>query len=145
MIDDYQFEPNDEGICVIDGLICPFGFKVTYDGNACELKNQVCEKDYELNHDKTACVPISTFYIPFPILITCILLCIVPIVSKVKRPTTKIVPCFTVVISFFETICMIVLVAQAYDYGIIPTFYFAVVGFIFLFASNAFFMLMYTQ
>ena len=96
---------------MINGLRCPFGFKVNEFGNACVLQNQVCEKDYELNHDKTACVPISTFYIPFPILITMILFCIVPIVSKVKFRNSKIVPNFTVVISFFETVCMIVLVA----------------------------------
>jgi len=74
MIDDYQFEPNEEGTCVIPGLICPFGYKVTYEGTGCELKNQVCEEDYELNHDKTACVPVSRFYVPFPMFIVMILL-----------------------------------------------------------------------
>jgi len=89
-------------------------------------------------------VPFSTFYIPFPMLITTILLCIIPIVSKVKRPTTLITPNFTIVVSFMETICLIVLVAEAKVYGIVPTFYLAIVGLVFLGAGNAFFMLMYT-
>jgi len=43
-----------------------------------------------------------------------------------------------------ETICLIVLVAEAKVYGIVPTFYLAIVGLVFLGAGNAFFMLMYT-
>jgi hypothetical protein len=90
-------------------------------------------------------VPISSFYVPFPILISAVLVSILPIVSKVKFRDTKIVPNLTVVFSFFETLCLIVLVAQAHTYGIIPTFYLSVVGLIFLFASNMFFALMYSQ
>lgn len=143
LIDEYQFEPDAQGTCVIPGLICPFGYKVTYAGTGCELKNQVCETNFELNHDKTACIPISTFYVPFPMLITLILLSMVPIISRIKRRNTLIVPNLTVVASFMETICMIVLVAEAKAYGITPTCYIAVVGLVFLLASNAFFMLMY--
>ena len=51
----------------------------------------------------------------------------------------------TIFVSFVETICIIVLVAESNAYGITPTFYLSVVGFIFLFASNMFFMLMYVQ
>lgn len=72
------------------------------------------------------------------------LTCIAPIVSKIKRKVTLIVPNFIVFVSFFETICIIVLVAQAYIYGIVPTFYLAIVGLVFIFASNMFFTLMYT-
>jgi hypothetical protein len=148
MVDEYQYEPDENGICFINRTICTFGYRPVLDPltgmEECEQVNQVCEPDYELNDEKTACIPVSTFYIPFPILISTILVCIVPIVSKIKRRKTKIVPNFTVAISFFETLCMIILVAQAYIYGIIPTFYLAVVGLIFLFASNMFFTLMYT-
>lgn len=89
-------------------------------------------------------MPISTFYVPFPIVITMVLLCIVPIVSKIKRRVTNIVANFIVFISFLETVCIVVMVAQAYIYGIVPTFYLAIVGLVFIFASNMFFTLMYT-
>lgn len=144
MINNYQFEPDETGkTCIIPGLRCPFGWRVNEMGDGCELVNQVCEKDYELNHDKTACVPISTFYIPFPILITLAVLCIIPIVSKIRRRKTLITPCFTIFISFLETVAMLVMVAEAYVYGIVPTFYLAIVGLVFTFASNMFFTLMY--
>jgi hypothetical protein len=67
------------------------------------------------------------------------------IVSKKKFPVTLIVPTMTIFVSFVESICIIVLVAESNAYGITPTFYLSVVGFIFLFASNMFFMLMYVQ
>ena len=128
---------------MIPGLRCPFGWKVNEAGTGCVLVNQVCEDEYELNAAKDACVPISTFYIPFPILITLVVLWIVPIVSKIKRRTTLITPSLTVFAAFLETVCMVVLVAQAYIYGITPTFYLAVVGLVFTFAANMFFTLMY--
>ena len=34
---DYQYEANREGICVIPGLICPFGYAVTPAGDGCVL------------------------------------------------------------------------------------------------------------
>ena len=83
MIGEYQYEPNEKGVCAITGLICPFGYKLNTEGSACELKNQICEKGYELNDLKTACVPAPTFYIPFPVLIILIMICVVPIISKV--------------------------------------------------------------
>jgi hypothetical protein len=148
MVNNYQFEPDEFGkTCIIPGLRCPFGWRVIEDGSnagaACELINQVCEKNYELNPDKTACVPISTFYIPFPILITLATICLIPIISKIKWRKTLIVPCFTIFIAFLETVCMLVMVAQAYEYGITTTFYLAIVGLVFTFASNMFFTLMY--
>jgi proprotein convertase subtilisin/kexin type 5 len=114
MINDYQFTPSKEdGVtCVIEGLRCPFGWKVDEWGTGCELVNQVCETNYELNWDKSACIPISTFWIPFPIVITMAVLCIVPIVSKIKfKKHTLIVPSFTIFVSFCESVCIVVLVA----------------------------------
>jgi len=126
------------------GLICPFGWKVNEVGTGCELVNQVCEKNYELNHDKSACVPISTFWIPFPITIALICLYIVPIVSKIrKRKETLIVPCLTICTAFMESVTMVVMVAEAYVYGINTTFYLAIIGLVFIFAGNMFFTLMY--
>ena len=78
-------------------------------------------------------------------LITLIILSLIPIISKIKRRTTLIVPNLTIVASFMESICIVVLVAEAKSYGITPTCYIAIVGLIFLLASNAFFMLMYVQ
>lgn len=37
--DDYRYEPNDDNICIIPGLVCTFGYKVTPGGNGCVLKN----------------------------------------------------------------------------------------------------------
>ena len=36
--DGYQYEPNEEGICTIPGIICPFGYELTPTGNGCALK-----------------------------------------------------------------------------------------------------------
>jgi len=37
-IEGYRYEPNDDGLCVIPGLKCPFGYRVTPSGDGCELK-----------------------------------------------------------------------------------------------------------
>jgi len=41
MINDYQFTPSiEDGVtCVIEGLRCPFGWKVDDWGTGCELVN----------------------------------------------------------------------------------------------------------
>ena len=142
---EYQFEPNAEGNCWIPGLICPFGYKVNEMGTGCDLKNQQCEEGYELNDEKTACVPVSTFYVPFPILITMFLLYSIPIASKIKKRDSLLIANLTCVTAFMETLTIVVLIAQASDYGIVPTFYLGLVGFVFLFSGNAFFTLMYVN
>ncbi len=37
-IDGYKYTPDSQGICVIPGLICPFGYQVAPGGNGCDLK-----------------------------------------------------------------------------------------------------------
>ena len=132
-------------MCVIPGLICPFGYKVNYEGNGCELKNQICEVGYELNGDKTACIPAPTSYIPFPILAVVLLLCLVPIFSRIKSKKTQVIPSLIAFIAPMETVAIAALIIGAKDHGNMLTFYIGLVGFVFLFAGNAFFLLMYVN
>lgn len=91
-------------------------------------------------------MPVSTFYIPFPITIAMVLCCIPPLVSKIHkrfRKQTLLVPSFTIVVAFFETVTLLVMVFEAYGYGINTTLYLALMGLIFTFAANMFFSLMY--
>jgi hypothetical protein len=40
----YEYEPDEEtnSMCVIKGMVCPFGYKFIPGGDACELKLQIC-------------------------------------------------------------------------------------------------------
>lgn len=148
VIDDYQFEPNEDRVCVINTKICPFGRKLDKFTGECYLVNQICEENYELNAEKTACVPVSNFYIPFPMTIVMLLLCIGPCTSKAMprfRKQTLLVPSLTMVVGFFETVALLVMILQAQDFGINTTKYLALVALIFIFCSNMFFTLMYCQ
>ena len=111
LVGEYQFEPNEEGNCWIPGLICPFGYKVNSMGTGCDLRNQQCEKGYELNEQKTACVPVSTFYLPFPILITMLLLYSIPIASKIKKQESLLIANLTCVTAAIETLTVVILIA----------------------------------
>ena len=131
---------------MINSKICPFGRKLDKFTGECNLVNQICEENYELNEDKTACVPISTNYIPFPIVIVMSVFLLPPIVSKCiprYRKKTLLVPSLTTVVSFFETITIVCMILQAQEFGINTTKFLSIVGLIFTFASNMFFTLMY--
>jgi hypothetical protein len=104
---EYQYEPNRQEICVIPGLICPFGYAVTPTGDGCALKAQICEDGFDLNYDKTKCIPVSPGYIPFPILIATCFLCVIPIVSKVRNRESKLVANLIVAISVTEPVGLI--------------------------------------
>ena len=107
MINEFQYEPNDEGKCIIPGLQCPFGYSLLDSGDGCELDLSVCLSPNKLNYDRNACVPGSEEFIYFPVLCFCLFLSIIVWISRCTEKNTKIVANLIVFWSFAEIICMI--------------------------------------
>lgn len=85
------------------GLICPFGYEVNALGNACMLKAKICDTGMRLNYAKNACIPEPVSYIPFPLIISCVLLSLLAIGSKIKYKYTQLATSLISIISIVET------------------------------------------
>ena len=139
----YQFTDNGEGICTIPGLICPFGYKHTPNGEACEINLKACIHPNTLNYDGDGCVPGSEDYILFPILGVCLVLTLLVAISKwISRPT-RFVANLIVFWSFMEIICMVAIFYFAYKFGIKPVVYLILASIVLHYMINFFFSLVF--
>jgi hypothetical protein len=86
---------------VLDGLICPFGYEVNAQGNACILKAEICDHNFRLNYSKTACIPAPGKYAPFPLLLASFFLTMIAVASKIKYKPTLLV---TNIIAFLSLV-----------------------------------------
>jgi hypothetical protein len=109
------------------------------------LKAQICEDGFDLNYDKTKCIPVSPGYFPFPILILTCFICVIPIVSKVRNRESKLVANLIVAISVTEPIGLIMQYVLSDSYGIKPAVYLTGFAILMHFATNLFFGLVYTK
>ena len=88
--------------CFYVGLECPVNYTAAADGNSCVPTNIVCASGYEVNEQKTACVPLPGSPIPFPFLITSVFISFLVLGSYLKEKFfTKV---YTCLISLFGSL-----------------------------------------
>ena len=104
---------------------------------------QICEEGYKLNVNKDRCIPIPGSYVPFPLIIACLLLAILAYVSEVKIRSSLAVTNVIAFISIIEFVGILVLVVTARNIGLKSTFGLALAGLLFLLGANLFFGLIY--
>lgn len=143
--DGYQYVPNSEGVCIIPGIRCPFGYELTPTGNGCTLMAQVCIWPNELNYDMTSCVPGSDDFIPFPLLIIAIIATIAAVVIKHKKKETRFVATMIVFWSVIEFVGMIVVFYLASKFGIAPVVYMLLIAILLSVATNLFFFVVFLK
>lgn len=146
MIEGYQYEPDFNNRCVIPGLRCKFGYKVSETGNFCELLLSVCPPPTTINYDRSKCIPGSDQWVPFPIWILWIApTFLVLLISKLKANETKFVANWIVLLGVAEIAAMLYVIYLAKVFGITPVT--ALIGFTVAvhYGINLFFLLVFTK
>lgn len=141
----YQYEPNPEGICIIPGIRCDFGYELAPTGDYCLLKAQICLAPNELNYDKTTCVPGSDSFIPYPLLICCGIFTVFSLISKIVKPRSHFFATMLAFWSIIETVGVLVVLHLAVGYGIKPVVNMILVSLMLSIATNIFFFIVYQR
>jgi hypothetical protein len=139
------YAPNSNRHCVLDGLVCPFGYEVNPQGNACLLKNQACVNGFRLNYADTACIPAPGAYAPYPLLLTCLCLICIAAASKYKYKPTLLITTIIGLVSLVEGCGLILQTILAYRIGLYATFALTLVALLFHYGCNVFFCLIYLK
>lgn len=146
IVDGYQYQPDKNNKCVIPGLICKFGYKVSETGNFCELMLSVCEPPTTLNYDRTSCVPGSDDWVPFPIWILWIApTFLILLISKIKARETKFVSNWICFLSVAEIGAIIYTLVLANSFGILPVTVLLAFAAAVHYGINLFFLLVFTK
>ena len=103
----------------------------------------VCEAPDTLNYDKTKCVPGADEFIYFPILSTCLVLTLIPVLSKITKRETRLIANIIVFWSVMETICIFGLLWLAVDFGIKPVVYLTLAAVLLHYMINFFFAIVF--
>jgi len=82
--------------------------------------------------------------VPF-LLIFAFTFAIIPIVSKIIAPDSFLTSNLIAILSIFETIGMLKLLYEAWNYGIDPVTWMVLIGIVFQYLINLFFALTYYQ
>ena len=141
----YQYVPNRNGQCIIDGLICKFGYEVSPNGDACILLAAICEPPQTLNYDKTKCIPGSEDYVLFPVMWVALVAVLLVVLFRAKSKLTKFVPNMIIFLSPVEKISFVVFLIEAISFGIKPVVYLMAVAIVFSIAIDIFFLIVFTQ
>jgi hypothetical protein len=96
-----------------------------------------------LNYDKTACIPVPGFLLPFPLTILALVGTFLTIRDKKRNENSRFFPNQICMLSVLETVGLLSTLILAQSYGIRPTHYLCLAAFLFLYGLNLFFTLIY--
>jgi len=132
--------------CEYVGLLCPDLFKEDASGNGCIPILFECAEGYDLNEDKTACVPEPGSPIPFPFLIASIFVSFLVLGSYLKEKFfTKVYTCLLSIIGSFEVIMYSLMVGFSISTGEYAIAALCLVGLTALLVSNIAFTVYYQR
>jgi hypothetical protein len=96
-----------------------------------------------LNYDKTACIPVPGYLLPFPLTILALLGTFLIIRDKKRNENSRFFPNQICMLSVLETVGLLSILILTQSYGIRPTHYLCLAAFLFLYGLNFFFTLIY--
>ena len=105
-----------------------------------------CQPGYTINDQKTACVPEPGSAVPFPFLLSAMLLCLLVLGSYLKdKHFTKVISNLIALIGSLEIIMYLMMIIHSYaleEYGALAL---CLIGFLSLIATNILFTAYYRQ
>ena len=132
--------------CFYVGLECPVNYTAAADGNSCVPTNIVCASGYEVNEQKTACVPLPGSPIPFPFLITSVFISFLVLGSYLKEKFfTKVYTCLISLIGSLEVIMYLIMVALSLNMGEYAIAVLSIVGLVSMIIANVAFTVYYLR
>lgn len=106
---------------------------------------QVCTSPNKLNYDKDSCVPGSDVWVPFPLLFICIILIVIVLYIKKKKPESRFITNIIVFWGFVEFIGMWLIFGLAASFGIAPVVFMLAIALLFMVATNVFFFIVFQR
>jgi hypothetical protein len=141
-----KYEANDLGQCVLVGLICPLGFKVSSAGNGCVPDKYQCKSGFEINEARTACVPAPGSVIPFPFFFFALCCGILVLASHIKaKKQTRIVTCLIAFIGSLELFMYFVMLICALTTEKWLPFCLILAAMVVQIAANIYFYMLYSR
>ena len=135
-----------DGVCVLVGLVCPDNFVLNEAGDGCIPKEYDCRAGYTINDQKTACIPSPGSPIPFPFLLSSVLISFLVLGSYLKEKLfTKVYTNLISLIGALEVLMYVLMVVYAYSLERLEVMWFSILGLIFLVISNIFFTVQYKK
>ena len=133
-------------ICVYEGLVCPSGFELNSSKDGCIPVNYDCDPGFMINDAKNACVPEPGSPVPFPFLLTSILICFLVLGSYLKdKHFTKVTTNIIALVGSLEVVMYVMMVIYAYSTEEYLILVFSLIGTLGLLASNILFLSYYKQ
>ena len=109
------------------------------------LMAQICEGNKILNYDKTKCIPVPGFLMPFPLVLIALIGTTLIIRDKRKNPNSRFYPNMVVLLSVLETIGLLFMTGMTKSYGIKPAYSLSALALGFMIGLNLFFTLIYAK
>lgn len=123
-----------------EGLVCPDGFELNNSKDGCIPVKFDCDPGYMINKEKNACVPEPGSLVPFPFILSSILLSFLVLGSYLKdTSSTKVMTNLIALIGGLELIMYLMMVAYAYILGEVLILIFVLIGLLGLLATNILF------
>ena len=102
-------------MCVWEGLFCPDDFQINKAGDGCIPKLWECKEGYTINAEKTACIPKPGSPVPFPFILSSVILSLLVLGSYIKdKFTTKVLTNVIALIGSLEILMYLLMVIFAY-------------------------------
>jgi hypothetical protein len=106
---------------------------------------QICKPGSILNEARDKCIPEAKGMFPGILLMVCVILSIVPIVSKIMKRESRLVSNLIGFECVMEPVACIILIVQGQVFGITPVVYLCVFALIFHYCTCLFFTLIFLK
>lgn len=140
-----KYEEKDN-VCVYEGLVCPEGFELNQSKDGCIPITFDCQPGYMINAEETACIPEPGSAVPFPFILSAMLLCLLVLGSYLKdKHFTKVTTNLIALIGALEIVMYLMMIGFAYALDEPLIMIFAGIGFLGLIATNILFLAYFRQ
>ena len=98
-----------------------------------------------MNYDRDSCVPGSDAWVPFPLITIALIMTAVVVITRRKKPESRLITNIIVFMGFVEFIGMWLILGLAASFGIAPVVYMLGIALLFMIATNLFFLIVFQR